>query len=272
MVLTRETLSTCTRIRSGNVGGSGTVIYSEQNKEGTYSTYVLTNEHVVDNNIKTEKEWSTLLKRDVKKDILGIVEVHFFQYKWEQRSIGATAIEADIMTYDKREDLALLKLRSEPRVESVARLYPKGKEKELRLGMSTMAIGAALGEPPVLTVGRLSQFGREIDNREYWLQTAPTIYGNSGGSVFLEETEDFIGVPSRLAVTISGFGSDAITHLSYIVPITRIYGFLDDQLFRFIYDSKFTEEGESEERERRRKEEELKIAAKEIKGGDGEPD
>ena len=177
-----------------------------------------------------------------------------------------SSIDADIATYDPEEDLALLKLRDEDEAPAVATMYPKGEEPKLRIGTPVIAIGAALGENPIMTTGRLSQFAKEIDNREYWLQTAPTIFGNSGGAVYLEETSEFIGVPARLAVAMLGYSKDAITHLSYIVPITRVYKFLDDQLFRFIYDSNFTEEGEAKTRQKRRREDELKIAAREEKG------
>ncbi len=252
----------CVRVRAGTAGGSGTVLYSEPDGEEGYSTYVLTNHHVVEDLIKVDKKWSTLLKRDVKTDIFGIPNVEFFKWRWESRVIGAQSIEADIMTYDADEDLALLRLRSDDKYVA-ATMYPRNKEKELRLTMPVMAVGAALGEPPVVTGGFLTQFGREIDNKEYWLQTAPTIYGNSGGAVFLQDSYEFIGVPARIGVSMAGFSADAITHLSFIVPVTRVYEFLEAQLFRFIYDNTFSEKSEKAERERRRKEEERMLAARE---------
>lgn len=230
----------------------------------------MTNHHVVENNIKVDKKWSTLLKRDVKVDVLGIVNVEFFKYQWESRAIGSTAIEADIATYDPDEDLALLKLRDEDAAPAVAKLYPRGKENKLRLGMPVLAVGAALGNPPIITEGLLSQFGKEIENREFWISTAPTIFGNSGGAVYLKDTGEFIGVPARIAVMLAGLGIDAITHLSYAIPVTRVYNFLENQLFRFVYDDKYTEEGEAKERERQRKEEERKIAAVEEQGAEEE--
>lgn len=268
----RNTILACARVLSSAegaaAGGSGTIIFSAPNSRGGYSTYVLTNEHVVDNNITIEKRWHPVLKRNVEKEILGTVEVHFFNYRWEQRAVGMSAVDADIAAWDKEEDLALLKLRSDAVAPAAARLYPKDKESGLKIGEHTLAIGAALGEAPVLTVGRLSQFGREIENREFWLQTAPTIFGNSGGAVFLEDTEEFIGVPARIPVLLMGFGADAITHLSYMIPITRVYKFLDDQMFRFIYDTSFTEDGEAKAREEKRREEEFRLAAQKQLGKD----
>lgn len=268
--LSREVLLPNCRIRSDNVGGSGTVIYSAPNKDGDYSTYVLTNNHVVANSIKIDKKFSPLLKRDIKDVVYSTVETHFFEYLYESRHIGTQSINSDIVTYDKDEDLALLKLRLQREVPAVAKMYPRGKERELKLARPIITIGAALGEPPIMTTGRLAQFAREIENKEYWIGTAPIIYGNSGGAVYLEDTCELIGVPARIAVAGGIFSPDAITHLGFMIPITRIYDFLENQLFRFIYDSNFTEEGEAKERERKRKEEERKMAAREDTGQEQE--
>ena len=251
----RELLLPVVRIRADNTGGSGTVLYS---KSG--STYVLTNFHVVETMIKVDTRWSVLLKRDVKVDVLGTVDTHFFEYRWKSRTVGEKAVQADIMTYSKEEDLALLKLRSDSEPPGVARLYPRGEEYKLLATMPVFCVGSGLGEPPVITSGMLSQFGREIDRREYWLNTAPAIYGNSGGALFLAETHQFIGVPARLGVSISGFSAQAVTHLQYAIPITRIYNFLEHELFRFIYSNDFTESDELKERDRIRKETEMAVA------------
>lgn len=252
----------CVRIRAGNVGGSGTVLYSAPNEDGEFSSYVLTNHHVVDGCIKIEDKWSTLLKNNRKMDVFQSVDVHLFEYRWASRAIGGTSVQADIMAYEKDEDLALVRLRTGREAPAVAELYPCGEEDKLRVGMPVLCVGAGLGEAPVQTGGFLSQFGREIDRREFWLSTAASIYGNSGGALFLAETYQMIGVPARIAVTMAGFSTDPITHLSFAIPVTRIYKFLDDQRFRFIYDAAFTEAGEAEERERLREEQERKMAAK----------
>jgi len=254
----------CARVRAGNAGGSGTIIYSAGGGEDDYSTYVLTNHHVVDGLIKVEDYWDPVLQREAKRDVRGLPYVELFTYRWESRAVGATSVEAEIVAYDEDEDLALLHLRSGRKAPAVATLYPRGKERDLRIGMPVFCVGAGLGEPPVTTYGILSQFGREIDHQEYWLSTAPSIYGNSGGALFLADTLEMLGVPARLAV-MGGFlgGSDAITHLSFAITITRIYDFLERQCFRFIYDPSFTEAGEAEERRRRREADRMQLVQRE---------
>mgnify|MGYP001558037797 CR=1 FL=1 len=243
------------RIDAGNATGSGTVIYSDKNAEDEFTTLVLTNEHVVDGLIKVEERWDALLKRPIKKDILGIPVVEFFEYRWESRAVGSRGVQSEIVAYDKEEDLALLKLSSGKPADAVATLYPRGQEHKIRVTMPVYCIGAGAGDPPVTTEGILSQFGRIIENREFWQATAPSFFGNSGGALFLAETYEFIGVPARLLVQGGLYGSQAITHMGYSIPITRVYNFLEHHRFRFVYDAKFTEVGEAKERERLRQQE-----------------
>lgn len=258
----REMLLPVVRVRANNAGGSGTIIYSEPDADGEYSTYVLTNHHVVDGLIKVEEKWSTLLKKNVKMDVMSTAEVQQFTYRYQSRAVGASSIDADVVAYDKEEDLALLHLRAGAKPPAVAKLFPMGHENKLRLSAGVFAVGAGLGESPVITDGMLAGFGREMENREFWISTAPTIFGNSGGALFLASTHELIGVPARVAVTMAGFSAAPITHLSYAIPITRVYKFLEDQMFNFIFDSAHTEVGDAERRASARKREEREMAGK----------
>jgi hypothetical protein len=172
-----EVLKACVRVRTKRAGGSGTVIYS-QGEPGQVSTYVLTNQHVIDDAVRVVEKWDPVLQKNVKRDERDLVEVHFFNYRWSSRVVGANAIEAEIVAYDKDEDLALLKLRGTDPVPAVAKMFPRGEESRLLVGEPIITVGCGLGEPPVLTQGVISVFGREIDSKEYWLCTAPSIYGN----------------------------------------------------------------------------------------------
>lgn len=94
------------RVTSGKAMGSGTVIYSKP-KDGnkdSYSTYILTNEHVVDDLIKVEEKWSSLLRRTRKVDVLGTPKVEFFHYEYSSRVVGGTTMTTEIVAYDKDED------------------------------------------------------------------------------------------------------------------------------------------------------------------------
>lgn len=73
---------------------------------------------------------------------------------------------------------------------------------------------------------------------------------NSGGAIFTVDTHEFLGIPSR--IDIAGWGSP-ITHLGYFSPITRVYGFLNEQNYQFIHDRNFTEEQCAKAREEAKK-------------------
>jgi S1-C subfamily serine protease len=265
------TLYSIVRIRTQTSGGSGTVLYSKlmPNSGSKYETYVLTNWHVVQTNIKVQTKWSTLLKREVKTDVLSDCMVEFFEFEYQSWEFGHSSYRAQIVCYDKNMDLALLRVKSEKRFDYVVRMFPKGEHKErLRMLMPLYAVGCALGHPTLSTQGQLTGFDDIIENYPYWLSTAPTIFGNSGGAIFLAETYEFIGVPSRIAVILSGFGADAITHMSFFIPITSVYKFLDEQIFKFIYDATITSTECAERRRIKREMDEREIAIRSSREGE----
>jgi len=258
-----QMLYTSVRVRTMKAGGSGTVLYSApiNGDDGIYETYVLTNNHVIAENVKVDKKWSTLLKREVKTDILTDCSVEFFENEYQSWEAGHSAYKAEIMCYDVDMDLGLLRLRSEKPFPFVAKLFPRDEHKKrLRVFMKLYAVGSGLGHPPLQTKGELAGFCDVIDNYPYWLSTAPTIFGNSGGSVFLAETGEFIGVPSRVSVVMMGMGGSAITHMSYFIPITSVYDFLEDQVFNFIFDPDISSKACADSRKLKRNRDEKNMA------------
>jgi len=222
--------------------GSGTVVYSEPNPDpkfaGEYETYVLTNHHVIEANIQTGKQWNPLKQKEEKKDVFATVNVYFYKYKYGSRNIGKNSVEADIVAYTKEEDMALLRLRSIDKINHVTKFYPLSRVKEIKMFMKTYAVGAALGHQPIATDGWVTCMSDEQDNFVYWMSTAQIIFGNSGGSMYIEADNDywFIGVPSMVAVTFSGFSASAVTHMGYFIPIERVCAFMDRNFFGFIHD------------------------------------
>lgn len=250
------------RIRTEKAIGSGTILYSQPMPADSdrSETYVLTNEHVVDDLIKVEKKWDALLKRDRKRDLLGTPTVETFEYDYVSRVIGGTSYQADIAAYDKDEDLALLQLRAPHPFTYVARMYPRDRVNDLKCFMPVVTVGCGLGRKPVITFGYISGFGYEIENKDYVLISAASIFGNSGGATFLLDTAEFIGVPARISVN----WGDPIPHLSYSVPIWRIYQFLQDQIFHFIFDPSTTSAECAELRRRKREQEETRLLQKDM--------
>lgn len=226
------------RVTSGNSTGSGTVIYSKENESGKYSTYVLTNYHVIASSIRIATEWDSNLKKDVKIEKRSIVYVELFKYRELSIPIGTLKVEADVVIYSKDEDTALLKLRLEDQVNHVAKLYPNENFDDINIFDETVAVGCSLAWPPLPTVGYITRKGFIIDSLEFWMSSSQIIYGNSGGAMFLADTGELIGIPSRVA--LAGW-STPITHMGLFIPIYRVYNWLGEEYYSFIWDSAKTE-------------------------------
>lgn len=239
--LHKEILYTQVRVKTKTAGGSGTVIYSMKNGEA-FSNYILTCHHVIESALKVKKEYDPRIGMDRKKEFREAVTVEFFDYlnvPHGHRPISSS-VDADIMAYDKDHDMALIKLRTTKQSPYVAKFLPKNQIENIMVGMECHAVGCALLHDPILTSGEITHMGDEAKYKDYWMSSAQIIFGNSGGAIFLDgETSYFIGIPSM--VDILGW-STPVTHLGYFSPIHRIYQFLNEQNFQFIYDHAYTED------------------------------
>lgn len=257
------------RVLSEKAIGSGTIVYSKpvEDSADEYETYVLTNHHVIEGLLSYKKEWDPVLQRDVKREIKAAGTVQEFRYKPGRTMVVAeSGVQADVVAYDVRQDLALLKLRDIKKYNHVAELWPR--EEPLEMLMELYCVGCGMGLRPVMTHGYLSGMGIEIDNYDYILSSAASIYGNSGGAVFEVSTLRFVGIPSRITVSLLGY--QVVTHLGYAIPIDRVYNFLEDQCFQFIYDPTYTPSKCERLREQKRERELAEYKAKVIAGSEEE--
>lgn len=218
------------RVVEGRGSGSGTVIYSQPDEVGKYETYVLTNHHVIDRAIKITEEWCSTSGKDIKQERRSVVYVEIFQYLHLSVPVGTLKVEADIVAYNKREDMALLKLRSETQVKHVAKLAPRDMRHYVL--STTYAVGCSLSFPPLPTKGMLTRKNFLINSLPYHMSSAQIIYGNSGGAMFNEDGK-LIGIPS-LGLVI-GWGTP-ITHMGLFIPISRVYDWFEREGYDFLYE------------------------------------
>ena len=166
------------RITSGMDAGSGTIIYSKINDKEIYSTYVLTNNHVIEGMVTIAEEWDSDLQETVKKEKRGIVYVEIFQYKNVSIPVGTLKIEAEIIIYNKDEDMALVKLSSEKKAEYIAELYPRNRTDDIFVMDETIAVGCSLAFPPLPTTGILTRKNFQVNSLPYHMSSSQIIYGN----------------------------------------------------------------------------------------------
>ena len=254
------------RVRAKGAGGSGTVIYSQKHNDEVH-TYVVTNHHVISNCINIVKKWNPVLKKKIDTEILDTVQVEYFRYNNYSHCIGSFAVEADIVAYSDvqgGQDWALLRVRDkENKADWVANMFPLNDIDNVHIFDEVYAVGASLGHPPVASDGHISYMDDEIEHYKYWMSSAPTIFGNSGGAVYRwsggRKQYEYIGIPSRISIQPMGFSADAITHMGYFIPIERVYKLLEENDYQFIYDeSKSIEECKKARKEKQKPEKEDK--------------
>tara|TARA_R110002020_G_scaffold128999_4_gene289032 strand:- start:1124 stop:1972 length:849 start_codon:yes stop_codon:yes gene_type:complete len=225
--------------------GSGTVIFSRA-VEKTITSLVLTNYHVVAKYVSVEKEWDSSKEKKVDVERKRPVSVEVFEYNNYSELIGTIGREADIVAYDEKRDLALLKITDTERLMPyVAKLYPENKDTGPWIFSNVFAVGAGLGKPPFPTAGFLAGFSKDINGNPLWLASAPIIFGNSGGSLFVYSQRgqyELIGVPSM--VSSYGWDSAIVPHMAWARPITEIRLFLRKNGFGYVL-------GDVEEKEKK---------------------
>ena len=253
------------RVRTESAGGTGLIVYSKPTPETKdqekkiYETYVVTCNHVIEDAVKFIKQWSSVAKREITKEDRQEVQVEVFKYEKLSKCIGGTTVQADIIAWNKELDIAVLKIKCEDQFKYVAKLYPKGKSDDICLGRPTISCGCSLGHEPFFMVGNLAAKHDKVKNKEYWMNTANTIFGNSGGAVFLGDTYEYVGITALVTAIQLGFSVDIVTWMGFFVPITSIYAFFDDEFLQFIYDTNYTSVQCAKMREDREKQEEAKL-------------
>ena len=237
--LHEQVLYPVVRVRTPKAGGSGTIIYSKSNPllPEEYQTFIITCSHVIEDAISTRKEWHPVLKKKVDMEFLEQVDVEVFDYVYLSRVNSSNSFKAEIVAYDKLRDIAILKLIS-PKVQSyVAKIIPKDKIASVKLFSPTYTAGCSLLHDPFANAGQITFLTEMIDNKPYWMSNGASIFGNSGGAVFLAETGEQVGLTARITVIPIGFsGVDIITWMGFSIAPQQIYDFIDEQDLKFFVD------------------------------------
>ncbi len=243
------------RVKTAKAGGSGTVIYSQPDptKTNEYLSLVMTCAHVVEDAIEIKKDWDSVLKKHIEKEFVQQVGVEIFDYVDLSTVNSSYTLRADIVSYDKNGDIAILKLNSPRKIEYVASLIPKDKINNVKFFMPTLTCGCSLSHTPFANAGYITGLTEMIDNKLYWMCNGASIFGNSGGAVFLAETGEQLGITARITTLQLGFGVDVITWMGFMVAPQRIYNFFEQQELKFLYDPSDTYEKAMKRREKKEK-------------------
>jgi hypothetical protein len=216
-----DLLAPTVKIASKSDVGSGTVVYSA--KEGPqYVSYVLTAYHIV------EQNWD--LTNPIPLDVIT------FQEGRKVREESGVVVSAS-----PELDLALIEVRTERGFDAVARMISPDRAAGVKLYARVHAIGCPLGYAPIPTSGEITSKSKVLDGQSYWMINAPTIFGNSGGGIYLADTGEMIGILSRISA-YKNLIDVAVPHMGIVVSMPDVYRWLEREHYQFIYDGHYTYE------------------------------
>ena len=217
--LHRDILGPSVQVNAGGSVGGGTLLFSHE----THS-YVVTAHHVVQKLLTDGDDAETRSPAEVTM--------------YDDEGAITDAVEGDLIAWDERKDLALLRLRSVHPFRNVAHLASRETLRSTRVFTPIYAVGCPLGHDPLPTLGEIATLNKEVHGERFWMMNAPTIFGNSGGGVFHRETRELVGV-SVMVCTYDGAVSTPVPHLGIMVSLETVYDWLDGLNYHFIYDPEY---------------------------------
>ena len=193
-----------------NEVGSGTIIYSRNGH-----SYVLSAAHII-NQEHIENE--IILK------------------KYDKHGRQSSSYLARIVAIDSEKDLLLLEVETGDQLPT-SRFASEQRINDVKVFDRVYAIGCPLGYGPMPTLGEISTKNKtlKVKGPTHWMLNAPTIFGNSGGGIYLADTQEFIGVLSRVSA-YNNFVNIAVPHMGILVKPQDIKSWLDEENLQFVYD------------------------------------
>jgi S1-C subfamily serine protease len=206
----RDLLGPTVQLMGEETVGSGVLLRSEQIDGSTdFTTYVITAWHVI---------------RDIQSTPESIhtpVPVTIYSRSGELRN--ETAL---LLKYDATLDIALLKLNSTRAVDCGAKLAPRERLDEVAVFENIYAVGCPLGNDPIPTFGEIADTRHSVDGQRYWMISAPTYIGNSGGGVFDADTHELLGIFTKI-YTHGTLRPTVVPHMGLATPLPAIYDWLE---------------------------------------------
>jgi len=190
--------------------GSGVLLESRHMRGDIWQTHILTAWHVVRDII------------DSPDDLDESIPLRIYEVDGTNRSASAKLLE-----YDPRIDIALLLLESREEFPHGARLASRTRVASLRIFDEVYAVGCPLGNDPIPTHGEIADTNHLVDDDSYWMISAPTYIGNSGGGIFDAKSHELLGIFSKI-YTHGNLRPTVVPHMGLVTPLDVIYSWLEE--------------------------------------------
>ncbi|MDP6989885.1 MAG: trypsin-like peptidase domain-containing protein [Planctomycetota bacterium] len=132
---------------------------------------------------------------------------------------------ASLLGFDRWVDIALLELSTDEPCAHTARLADRERLAAVATFDPIYAVGCPLGNDPIPTFGEVADRRHEVDGERYWMISAPTYIGNSGGGIFDARTHELLAVFSKI-YTHGSLQPTVVPHMGLATPLDVIYDWL----------------------------------------------
>lgn len=206
----RELLGPTVQLMGEETVGSGVLLVSEpMQAPGEYRTMLLTAWHVV---------------RDIQTGPEGTEQLVPVTVYGQDKS--TTPETARLLEHDADFDIALLVMNTKRRFESGVKLAPRDRLERVRIFEQVYAVGCPLGNDPIPTFGEIADTHHLVDGSRYWMISAPTYIGNSGGGIFDARTHELLGIFSKI-YTHGSIRPTVVPHMGLATSMLVVYDWLD---------------------------------------------
>lgn len=200
--------------------GSGVVLQSTERADGQgHETLVLTAWHVV---------------RDILADKVDPLDqsIPVTLYLEDGNTLHRTA---KLLGKNSIIDAALLRLDGSEPVANGATLASRSFLESRRIFHSIYAVGCPLGNDPIPTRGEIADLDHYIDGSTYWMISAPTYIGNSGGGIYDGSSNHLMGLFSKI-YTHGNIRPTIVPHMGLVSPLELVYEWLEREEIATVLD------------------------------------
>ena len=211
-VMWRELVGPTVQLCGETTVGTGVLLASIADEEsGRWTTPVITAWHVVRD-----------ILQDARNDDPSIpVAIYSADGTVRQES-------ALLLGFDRWVDVALLEMTTDEPCEYSARLASRERLAAVSTFDSIYAVGCPLGNDPIPTYGEIADRRHRVDGELYWMISAPTYIGNSGGGVFDAQTHELLAIFSKI-YTHGSLQPTVVPHMGLATPLDTIYDWLAEE-------------------------------------------
>lgn len=220
-VMWRDLIGPTVQLAGETTVGTGVLLAPTRNGEdGPWKTPVITAWHVV---------------RDILQDARD-----------DDPSIPISIYSADgsvrhetglLLGFDRWVDVALLEMTTDEPCEHWARLASRERLAAITTFNTVYAVGCPLGNDPIPTYGEIADRRHTVDGELYWMISAPTYIGNSGGGIFDAETHELLAIFSKI-YTHGSLQPTVVPHMGLATPLDIIYDWLEEEGLAWIEPSR----------------------------------